>query len=64
MSDQGGADQGYRILSIMIAGLIAYGGLGWLLDRWLGTAWFLPVGLILGIGLGVYYVVVKFGRSQ
>ena len=64
MSDQGGADQGYRILSIMIAGLIAYGGLGWLLDRWLGTAWFLPIGLILGIGLGVYYVVVKFGRSQ
>ena len=64
MSDQGGADQGYRILSIMIAGLIAYGGLGWLLDRWLGTAWFLPVGLLLGIGLGVYSVVVKFGRSQ
>lgn len=64
MSGQGGADQGYRILSIMIAGLLAYGGLGWLLDRWLGTAWFLPIGLILGIGLGVYYVVVKFGRSQ
>ncbi|MGC4151724.1 MAG: AtpZ/AtpI family protein [Propionicimonas sp.] len=64
MSGQGGAEQGYRILSIMIAGLLAYGGLGWLLDRWLGTAWFLPIGLILGIGLGVYYVVVKFGRSQ
>ena len=64
MSGQGGADQGYRILSIMIAGLLAYGGLGWLLDRWLGTAWFMPMGLILGVGLGVYYVVVKFGRSQ
>lgn len=64
MSGQGGADQGYRALSIMIAGLLAYGGLGWLLDRWLGTTWFLPVGLILGIGLGVYYVVVKYGRSQ
>ena len=65
MSDQGGgAEQGYRILSIMIAGLIVYGGLGWLLDHWLGTAWFLPIGLILGIGLGVYYVVVRFGKSQ
>lgn len=64
MSGQGGADQGYRILSIMIAGLLAYGGLGWLLDRWLGTAWFLPIGLILGVGLGVYYVVVRFGKSQ
>ena len=64
MSGQGGADQGYRILSIMIAGLLAYGGLGWLLDRWLGTAWLLPTGLIVGIGVSIYLVVVKFGRSQ
>ena len=64
MSGQGGADQGYRILSIMSAGLLAYGGLGWLLDRWLGTAWLLPTGLIVGIGLSIYLVVVKFGRSQ
>ena len=59
-----GADQGYRIISIMIAGLLAYGGLGWLLDRWLGTAWFLPIGLVVGVALGIYLVVVKFGRSQ
>lgn len=64
MNGQGGADQGYRILSIMIAGLLAYGGLGWLLDRWLGTAWFLPIGLVFGVALGIYLVVVKFGRSQ
>ncbi len=64
MSGQGGADQGYRLLSIMIAGLLAYGGLGWLLDRWLGTAWFLPIGLVVGVALGIYLVVVKFGRSQ
>lgn len=63
MSDQAVRTRVIGSLSIMIAGLIAYGGLGWLLDRWLGTAWFLPIGLILGIGLGVYYV-VKYGRSQ
>lgn len=64
MSGQGSADQGYRILSIMIAGLLAYGGLGWLVDRWLGTTLWLPVGLIVGVALGIYLVVVKFGRSQ
>lgn len=63
MGGQGGADQGYRILSIMIAGLLAYGGLGWLLDRWLGTSWWLPIGLVLGVALGVYLVVVKFGKQ-
>ena len=64
MSGQGGADLGFRILSIMIAGLLAYGGLGWLWDRGLGTAWFLPIGLVVGVALGIYLVVVKFGRSQ
>ncbi len=63
MGGQGGMDQGYRILSIMIAGLLVYGGVGWLLDRWLGTSWWLPIGIVLGVGLGVYYVVVKFGRQ-
>ena len=63
MGGQGGMDQGYRILSIMVAGLLVYGGIGWLLDRWLGTSWWLPIGIVLGVGLGVYYVVVKFGRQ-
>lgn len=64
MSGQSGADQGYRIVSILISGLLVYGGLGWLLDRWLGTSWWLPIGLVVGVALGVYLVVVKFGRSQ
>ena len=63
MGGQGGMDQGYRILSIMIAGLVVYGGLGWLLDRWLGTSWWLPIGLVLGVALGVYLVVVRFGKQ-
>ncbi len=63
MGGQGGMDQGYRILSIMIAGLVVYGGLGWLLDRWLGTSWWLPIGLVLGVALGVYVVVVRFGKQ-
>ena len=63
MGGQGGADQGYRALSILIAGLLVYGGLGWLLDRWLGTSWWLPIGLVLGVALGIYLVVVRFGKQ-
>ena len=33
-------------------------GLGWMLDRWLGTApWFLVVGLVLGAIAGFYQFV-------
>ncbi len=63
MGGQGGADQGYRVVSILIAGLLVYGGLGWLLDRWLGTSWWLPIGLVLGVALGIYLVVVRFGKQ-
>lgn len=40
----------------LVGGAAFYGGLGWLLDRWLGTAFLLPVGLLLGIGLAVWLV--------
>jgi len=59
-----GADAGYRSISIIIAGLLLYGGAGWLLDRWLGTSWWLPIGLVVGVVLGIYLVVVRYGRSQ
>ena len=64
MAQQDGLNQGLHAISVLIAGLLLYGGIGWLLDYWLGTRWWLPVGLIVGAGFGVYLVIVKFGRSQ
>ncbi len=62
MDEQRGTDQGIRILSYLMSGLLVYGGLGWLLDRWLGTAYWLPIGLILGAVLGMYLVIKRYGR--
>jgi ATP synthase protein I len=40
-----------------MAGVIAGAGLGWLLDRWLGTSpWGLIVFFLLGFGAGIYNV--------
>lgn len=63
MGEQSGMDAGLRVLSILIAGLVFYGGLGWLLDRWLQTSWCLPVGIVVGTAAGVYLVIAKYGRS-
>ncbi|MFZ0529982.1 MAG: AtpZ/AtpI family protein [Propionicimonas sp.] len=49
---------------MLIAGLLFYGGLGWLLDRWLQTSWLLPVGLLFGAAAGVYLVIARYGRSE
>jgi len=64
MGEQSGMDTGLRVLSILIAGLIFYGGLGWLLDRWLQTSWCLPVGIVVGTAAGVYLVIARYGRSS
>jgi F0F1-type ATP synthase assembly protein I len=59
--DQG---QGITVLSILLAGLGLYGGLGWLLDSWLATKFLLPVGLVLGLVLSVYLIAKKFGQVE
>lgn len=63
MDNQGGMDTGLRIISYLIAGLIFYGGLGWLADYLLNTTMWLPVGLILGTVLGIYLVIKRYGQS-
>jgi F0F1-type ATP synthase assembly protein I len=42
----------------LFATVIAFAGLGWLLDRWLGTKpWILVGGLVLGSAAGLYQFV-------
>jgi F0F1-type ATP synthase assembly protein I len=58
----GGVDQGWAVLSTMISGLVVFGGLGWLLDHWWNTRLMTPTGLVIGMALGIYAVVMRFGR--
>jgi F0F1-type ATP synthase assembly protein I len=56
-----GADTGWSIIGTMISGMAVWGGAGWLLDRWLETRAFLPVGIILGMAAAIYVVVKRYG---
>ncbi len=38
-------------------GVIFYGGLGFLLDRWLDTSFIVAIGVVLGAALGIFTVV-------
>lgn len=55
-------ETGYRILSYIAAGLLFYGGLGWLGDKYLGTVFLLPLGLIIGLVLAMYAIIKRYGR--
>lgn len=55
-------EDGYHVLSYLVAGLLFYGGLGWLGDRWLQTGFLLPIGLIVGTVLSIYMIYNRFGK--
>lgn len=57
-----GYARGFRLSSELVAGVLVGGGLGWLIDRWLGIApWGLIVFLLLGFAAGVLNVMRSAG---
>ena len=48
----------------MLSGIIVWGGVGWLLDRWWETRFLTLVGVILGLTVAIYLVVVKYGAVE
>ncbi|MBO3142129.1 hypothetical protein [Dermatophilus congolensis] len=53
-----------RLVAYLIAGPVVYGGLGYLIDIWLGTRFGIAVGTLLGLGLSLYIVWLRYGGSQ
>jgi F0F1-type ATP synthase assembly protein I len=53
---------GMRVLSYLISGVAFYGFLGWLGDRFLGTSFLLPIGIVAGAALGCYVIIRRYGR--
>ncbi len=55
--NRGMSDAAWIISSRLIAGLLLYAGIGWLLSRWFGHAdVFIAVGALFGLGLSFFLV--------
>ncbi|MGX1787704.1 AtpZ/AtpI family protein [Bosea sp. NPDC055332] len=64
-SDSSGIGQAMRLSTEFVAGIIVGGMLGWAVDKWLGTAPFgMIVLLMLGFGAGVMNVVRAAGLMK
>lgn len=44
----------------LVAGVLVYGLLGWLLSVWLNHDYWIPIGLLVGLGLGMYMVFARY----
>ena len=55
---------GWTVISYLIAGIIAYGGIGWLVSRAVNAAVIFPVGMLFGLGISLGLVIYRYGRSS
>ena len=60
--ESSGADAGWAALGYLLGGMIIWGGVGWLVDRWLDLSNVgLLIGLIGGTTAGVYLTIKRLG---
>ena len=57
-----GANAASTVISLLFAGILVWGGIGWLLDWWLGTSFFLPTGILVGSAAAIYLVIRRASR--
>jgi len=57
------SNAGWMIFGYLISGMVFYGALGWLISRWTHLALIFPIGMLVGLGIGVFAVIYKYGRQ-
>lgn len=60
-NDDGAA---WSIVGYLLSGLLFWGGVGWILDHWLKTHYFLLGGLLLGASASIYLIWLRIGRKS
>jgi len=61
-SGQGGGDP-WAAFGYLVAGVAFYGLLGWGLSRWLNAPYLIPLGILVGLGFGLYLVFHEYSRA-
>lgn len=58
-------DAAWAAVSHLAAGILLYGGLGWLLGQWLGNrSYFVAGGVIFGVALAMFMLFRRLAPSQ
>ncbi|MCD4526196.1 AtpZ/AtpI family protein [Nocardioides sp. cx-173] len=58
--DDGPRGDPWLAFGYLVSGVLVYGLIGWLFDRWLGTSFLVVVGILLGAALGLFQTWARF----
>ncbi len=60
-----GMGAAWSVIGTLVAGILAWGGIGFLIDRLIGLHYlFLPIGMVVGVSTSIYLVYVRYGRDD
>jgi F0F1-type ATP synthase assembly protein I len=59
------ANAAWSIVSYLLSGMLVWGGVGWLIDRWRGGGHvFLAIGVLVGVAASLYLVFVRIHSTD
>jgi len=50
----------WAAFGVLVAGVLFYGGIGWGLSVWLNADYWIPIGILVGAGFGMYLVFARY----
>jgi len=59
-----GRGEGWTIFSYLIAGMLAYGGLGWLIGHAVHVQILFPIGMLVGLAISLGWIIYRYGLRR
>jgi hypothetical protein len=57
-----GLDIGWTVFSYLLAGMAAYGAIGWLIGRAVHVPLLFPIGMLVGLAISLGFIIYRYGR--
>jgi F0F1-type ATP synthase assembly protein I len=55
---------GWSVFSYLISGLLAYGGIGWVISHFTHVSLFFPIGMLVGLAISIGWIIYQYGRPH
>jgi ATP synthase protein I len=59
-----GLDVGWAVSGYLISGMIAYGGIGWLIGRAVHVSLLFPIGMLIGLAISIAFIIYRYGKQD
>jgi hypothetical protein len=58
-----GLNVGWTVFSYLLSGMAAYGIVGWLIGRAVHLSLLFPVGMLVGLGISIAFIIYRYGKQ-